>query len=226
MSYTFSKTIDEGSEATAVGAGDTNITGPDKSFARGLSRFDTRHRFVFSGSYLLPIFRDRTDLLGKTLGGWTFSAVVRIASGTPFTVIDTNAGANVDSNFDGFSENRPVIVDNSVNHRTIDNVATSVDDLPKGAFRRATPADSISSLVGRNTFFGDGARTIDIGLYKSFAIAGSAAISLRFEVYNLLNRTQFGFPNNDISSATFGQITGTANAYSPRTLQAAVRISL
>jgi hypothetical protein len=225
-SYTYSHAIDEGSEATFVGAGDTNFTGPDKTFARGNSRFDTRHRFVFSGSYLLPIFRGRTDLLGSVLGGWTFSAVVRIASGTPFTVIDTNVGANVDINFDGFSENRPVIVDNSVNHRTIDNPGTSVNDLPNSAFRRATPADPVSSLVGRNTFFGDGVRTIDVGLYKSFSIAAGVGVSFRFEVYNLLNRTQFGFPANDISRSTFGQIVGTATQYSPRTLQAAVRISI
>ena len=157
------------------------------------------------------------------LGGWTFSAVFRWASGTPFTVIDSGLG---DINFDGFSENRPVIVDNTVNHRTIDAPGRSVDDLPKGAFRRATPADPVSSLVGRNTFYGDGVRTIDVGLYKSFPIAGSAAVSLRFEIYNLLNRTQFAFPDNNFNNATFGQILGTANQYNPRTLQAAVRISL
>ena len=111
-------------------------------------------------------------------------------------------------------------------NRTIDDPGRSVDDLPKGAFRRATPADPVSSLVGRNTFYGDGVRTIDVGLYKSFPIAGSAAVSLRFEIYNLLNRTQFAFPDNNFNNATFGQILGTANQYNPRTLQAAVRISL
>lgn len=221
-SYTFSKAIDEGSEATFVGTGDTNITGPDKNFARGLSRFDTRHRFVFSGSYLLPIFRDRTDLLGSVLGGWTFSAVVRIASGTPFTVIDTGEG---DINFDGFSENRPVIVDNSVNHHTIDNPNTSQQELPATAFRRGTPADNVSSLVGRNTFFVDSTRTVDVGLYKSFLIS-PVSVNLRFEVYNLFNRTQFGFPVNNLNLSNFGQIVSTANGYSPRTLQAAVRISI
>ena len=57
-------------------------------------------------------------------------------------------------------------------------------------------------------------------------IAGSAALNLRFEIFNLLNRTQFAFPDNNFNNATFGQILGTANQYSPRTLQAAVRISL
>ncbi len=222
MSYTYSLAIDEGSEATFVGTGDTNITGPDKNFARGLSRFDTRHRFVFNGSYLLPIFRARRDLLGTLLGGWTFSAVVRIASGTPFTVIDTGEG---DINFDGFAENRPVIVDNTVNRRTIDDPNTSVNDLPRDAFRRGTPADPVSSLVGRNTFFVDGTRTVDIGLYKAFPIFSTASLSLRFEVYNLFNRTQFGFPVNNLNVLNFGQIVSTATQYSPRTLQGAVRVS-
>ena len=119
-----------------------------------------------------------------------------------------------------------MLTDNTVNHRTIDDPGTSLADLPKGAFRRASPADPVSSLVGRNTFYGDGVRTIDIGLYKSFPFFGGSAVNLRFEVYNLLNRTQFGFPVNDFNAANFGQIVGTATQYSPRTLQAAVRISI
>ena len=44
--YTFSKSTDTTSEATFVGAGDTNQNGPNKQFAKGLSRFHTPHRFT------------------------------------------------------------------------------------------------------------------------------------------------------------------------------------
>ncbi len=55
--------------------------------------------------------------MGQAFGGWQFSAVVKFAKGTPFTVTTTA----LDLNFDGFSESRPVLLDpsilgNSVNH--------------------------------------------------------------------------------------------------------------
>ena len=54
-SYTWSLTEDTTSEATSVGAGDSNILGPDDRFSRGYGRFHTPHRFTFNGSYRLPI---------------------------------------------------------------------------------------------------------------------------------------------------------------------------
>lgn len=217
MSYTWSKAIDNVSEATDVGAGDSNQTSPDESFARGLSRFGTRHRFTFNGSYLLPIFSERKDLVGTLLGGWRFAAVVKIASGTPFTVTDSTWTA-----FYGFAW-RPVLVDGSVNGRTVDDPNASKDQLPASAFRRRTPADSDRDLVGRNTFFTDGIRNLDLGLYKSFRLAWDHQLTVRVEVYNVFNRVQFGIPVNDFNSTNFGALNSTLN--SPRTLQLAARYS-
>ena len=218
-SYTFSKAIDNVSEATSVGAGDTNLNPADEKFARGLSRFDTRHRFTFFGAYALPIFRDRRDLLGTLLGGWQFSTVIKLASGTPFTVIDTGAG---DAAIYGYTR-RPVLVNPSVNGNTVDDAATSQQQLPGSGFRRATPNDPPETLVGRNTFFSDGVKTVDVGLYKAFPTFSGQEVVLRLEVYNLFNRTQFGIPVNDIAAANFGQIVVTSIGYSPRTVQLGLR---
>ena len=57
-SYTRSRSLDTTSEATFVGAGDSNQQGPDSRFAKGYSRFHTPHRFSFNGSYLLPFWRE------------------------------------------------------------------------------------------------------------------------------------------------------------------------
>ena len=86
-SYTRSRSLDTTSEATFVGAGDSNQQGPNAAYAKGYSRFHTPHRFSFNSTYLLPFMRDRRDLLGYVLGGWQVSGVVRLTSGTPFTVI-------------------------------------------------------------------------------------------------------------------------------------------
>jgi hypothetical protein len=218
MNYTFSKAIDQGSEATFVGTGDTNILGPDKRFARGLSRFHTPHRFTFNGSWQLPIFRSREDALGKALGGWTLAAVVKLAHGTPFTVIDTGVG---DLNFDGFSENRPIVLDPSILGRTVNDPDRGPEQLPREAFRRATVADFGGHIVGRNTFYGDGVRNVDLGVYKSFGLARGHKLQTRLEVYNAFLRTQFSFPNPDLASVNFGRVLGQQNG--PRTLQLTLR---
>jgi hypothetical protein len=215
--YTWSKALDDTSEATAVGAGDTNLLGADKSFARGLSRFHTPHRFTFNGTWRLPLFRDRKDWMGDVLGGWQLSAVVKIAHGTPFTVIDSTGG---DINWDGFREDRPVILDPAILGRTITGVGTSQEQLPASAFRRATPEDN-GKLVGRNTFYADGVRNVDLGLMKSFGMPTHDRLLLRLNVFNALNRRQWSFPNADFASANFGRITSQFN--SPRTLQLEAR---
>jgi hypothetical protein len=219
VSYTWSKAIDDTSEATFVGAGDTNALGPDKAFGRGLSRFHTPHRFTFNGTWRLPIFRDRKDLVGSVLGGWQLSAIVKIAHGTPFTVIDTGGG---DLNFDAFSENRPVILDPSILGTDVDDIGTSLQDLPRSAFRRGTATEEdYRQLVGRNTFFKDGVRNVDLGLVKSFAMPMDSRLMLRLNVFNALNRREWAFPNTDFASASFGAITSQFNA--PRTLQIEAR---
>jgi hypothetical protein len=220
MSYTRSRSEDTTSEATFVGAGDSNQLGPNARFARGLSRFHTPHRFAFNGSYELPFWKDRRDVLGYVLGGWQVSGVVRLTAGTPFTVIQTG----LDLDFDGFAEGRPVLVDPSVLGRTISNPATSRDLLPITAFRPYQVGDSLDSVVGRNTFFGDGLKTMDLGVYKNFPIGGRRSFSVRIEAYNVFDAVQFAFPALNVSTpATFGTITGLNGLYIPRTIQLAFR---
>ena len=222
-SYTRSRSQDTTSEATFVGTGDSNQQGPNVAFAKGYSRFHTPHRFAFNGSYLLPFWQDRRDLIGYALGGWQVSGVLRLTSGTPFTVIQTG----LDLDFDGFAEGRPVLLDPSILGRTINNPANSRDLLPFSAFRPYAVGDSLESVVGRNTFFGDGLKTMDFGLYKNFSLSRTRTFSVRIEVFNLFDAVQYAFPNQSISVANaatvFGTITGNHGLYIPRTMQLGFR---
>src|SRR6266542_797089 len=218
--YTFSKAIDTTSEATAVGAGDTNQTGNDARSARGLSRFHTPHRFTFYGTYYLPSLTEQNAFVRQTLGGWRISTVLKLAKGTPFTVTTTG----LDLNLDSFSETRPVLLDPSVLGRSISNPATSTTDLPRSAFRALTIADLNSSLVGRNTFFVDGIQNVDIGISKTFSLPWEGhRLTVRADLFNAFNHVQFGFPSSDIGNANFGAITGLATQYSPRTVLFSLR---
>lgn len=221
--YTWSKSIDTTSEATDVGvaSGDTNQTGNISRNARGLSLFHTPHRFTFYGTYRLPFFKGRKDVLGQTLGGWQVATVVKFAAGTPFSVRNT---AGVDLNFDSFIESRPVIIDPSILGRGVDHPSTSRDALPRSAFRAATLADFGNGIVGRNTFFRDGQKVVDIGISKFFDMPWEGhRVMLRADLFNAFNHPWYGTPVTDIAATNFGAITGNNALYTPRIIQVALR---
>ncbi|HSE16192.1 MAG TPA: TonB-dependent receptor [Pyrinomonadaceae bacterium] len=218
--YTFSKAIDTTSEATFVGAGDSNQTGNDARSARALSRFHTPHRFTFFGTYRTPWFSNDRGLAGQILGGWQFSTVVKLAKGTPFTVVTTG----VDLNLDGFSESRPILLNPAVLGRSVADPATATISLPSSAFRSLTIADMGASILGRNTFFGDGVRNIDFGIFKNFPMPWEGhRLTLRADMFNAFNHVQYGFPTTDITNANFGRILGLGTLYAPRTIQFSLR---
>ena len=82
--YRWSKSIDtlsfEGPGAV------TNQTNPgDLSSERGPSDYDVRHLYHLSGIWDLPIFRTRTDWVGRLLGGWQINGIWTKHSGLPWT---------------------------------------------------------------------------------------------------------------------------------------------
>ncbi|HEX6623432.1 MAG TPA: hypothetical protein VF064_06945, partial [Pyrinomonadaceae bacterium] len=222
MSYTFSKSMDTTSEATALGtAGDTNQNGNSSRTSRGLSLFHTPHRFTFYGTYRLPFFAGRRDFLGQTLGGWQLSVVTRLAAGTPFTV--TN-GTGVDLNFDGFAEVRPVIIDPSILGNGVDRPSISQMQLPRAAFRAPTLNDFGNGIIGRNTFHRDGQKITDIGITKYFEMPFEGhRLMVRADMFNAFNHVWYGVPVADIANTNFGRITGTHPLYQPRIIQIALR---
>lgn len=221
VTYTFSKAIDSGSEATATGGGDINIFPPEyDDYKTGLSRFDTRHRLTMTGTYRLPFFRDRQGFLGAVLGGWQLSTVLRMASGTPFTITDTGA---VDIDFDGVSNQRPIVVDPKyAGGWHVNDPDTSQQEMPLSAFRRATPDDDFADLIGRNTYYTDGREQLDVGISKNIRAVGSTVV-LRFDVFNVTDRVTWGVPVTDIANANFGRIVSTHPDYIPRTFQVGLR---
>ncbi|HEU4510385.1 MAG TPA: carboxypeptidase regulatory-like domain-containing protein [Pyrinomonadaceae bacterium] len=218
--YTWSKAIDTTSEATFVGAGDSNQNGNNAREARALSRFHTPHRFTVYGTYRLPFFSAQKGVLGQAFGGWQFSAVMKLAKGTPFTVTTTA----LDLNFDGFSESRPVLLDPSILGNSVNHPSTSRDALPRAAFRALTTNDFNTPILGRNTFFLDGTKTVDFGIAKVFRMPWEGhRIMLRADMFNAFNHVQYGFPSALISNTNFGAITGVATSYLPRNVLVSLR---
>jgi hypothetical protein len=96
-SYTFSKTIDNASEAFSSLSGSAALfnlaQNPfDLSRAeRGLSSYDYPHVLGLLWVYDLPYRHQQSGLLGHLLGGWQINGTYRYTSGQPWTVVQ-NAG--------------------------------------------------------------------------------------------------------------------------------------
>jgi hypothetical protein len=64
---------------------------------------------------------------------------------------------------------------------------------------------------------------IDFAASKYFAMPWpDGRLELRFEAFNLLNRTNFGAPNGNRSAGGFGTITST---FDPRQIQLGVKLN-
>ncbi len=88
--YTFSRTIDNASEIFSTGGGGQGVADPQQFFnstsgERGLSAFHQKHNFTTNFVAELPFYKDQQGLVGKLLGGYQVSGVLRIGSGRPYT---------------------------------------------------------------------------------------------------------------------------------------------
>jgi hypothetical protein len=247
-SYTWSKNIDTGSEATFVGAGDTNFAISDQQTAkslRGLSRLDQPHRFVLVSTYELPFFKTETGALGRLLGGWQVNGISTFAAGNPVTVV-----LGYDLNGDGIAGDRPWLTDLSALGKSFDNArinpATghqySMDGIPSSAFfPTATnasawpwyPGSGYVASAGRNIFRVQGQNNFDVAFVKNTRLFGREhphQLQFRAEMFNIFNRVQFDVPNLTLVDTgvagyrinpNFGRISAQRN--SPRNMQMMLR---
>ena len=74
--YTYSKSMDQNSQSGNGVQDNTNTAG-----SYGLSDFDVRHHFVFSGIWTLPFHGNRLK------EGWLFADVTQIQGGNPLNVV-------------------------------------------------------------------------------------------------------------------------------------------
>jgi hypothetical protein len=99
-----------------------------------------------------------------------------------------------------------------------------VQELPRAAFRTLAVTDFGTPILGRNTFFGDGVKNVDLSLVKNFLLPWeNHRFSLRADFFNAFNHVQYGFPTGDITNVNFGRILGTATQYAPRSVQVSLR---
>jgi hypothetical protein len=193
VAYTLGKSEDTSGEHLATPASFPQDASNLEAW-RGPSDYDIRHRLV---AHAVAEWR------GFVLSGiWTYR------SGRPFTV--TQSGNNVGQLATGL----PDRVGDGEGQRTVDSW---FDPSAFRPVRSGTFGDS-----GRNILRGPDWKTLDLSLQKRFSLAGDLAATLRWDVFNVFDRANFGIPDANISSRTVGTITSLAG--DPRTMQLSARI--
>ena len=178
----------------------------------GPAFFDARHIFSLAGSYELPFGRERqfggdwNRALDAVAGGWSASFAVTAHSGYPITVQNS-----VRRSLQGTrSAEWPDLIGDPVpSNQSLTNW------INRDAF--AIPALGTFGNAGVGVLRAPGYWNVDLSISKRFATVGRQYLLFRGEMFNALNHPNFGPPNRDIQSTTFGTITSTVG--DPRVIQ-------
>jgi hypothetical protein len=197
LSYTFSKSIDMGSDAersaTSYGA-IQNVWNP--SLSRGVSDFDTRHLITVDWAYQLPFGTGKAVLgnsnkLGNAIwGGWQWAGLSRWTSGLPFSLIEPGWTTNWELQAWAVTT-APVKIRKHVEGglpQVFDNISAISEGVTAGSpIRLPYPGEAGM----RNNFRGDGVFNVDSSLTKGWNITEGSKLKFAWEVFNVTNAIRF-----------------------------------
>jgi len=222
-SYVFSKLFSDAETAaiSSLGAMDHY----NRRLEKGLSGDDQTHLFRNAFSYELPWGKGRPHAMNGAkdalLGGWGISAFMNYESGTPMGV-----GPGISPIG---TSNRPFVTSYTNWRASYTGKFDPFRDVwwDRAAFQQGISTERLNSEFGNATRLNPKARTPwilneNLTVSKKFTVGERVRATLRWESFNLLNRTRWGGPNSTITAATFGLIRNQANT--PRQMQIALKV--
>ena len=235
-SYTFSRSIDDGSfpglDTSAIVGNQLAARGN-----RGLSDFDRTHRFTGYFMWDVPEFRfAHNSTAGRLLTShWHVSGIVTVMSGLPIDLFDAGGGSLY-----GLAGARPNWAPGANRRGALSNIppgysfnpaAFVSDEVPPGqAIPSAHDATALApeggtdlGNVGRNLLRGPSQSNIDVSMAKRFSLTESKDLEFHADFFNLLNYANRDNPVSDIGVADFGRIVSFSS--SPRIVQLSLKFN-
>lgn len=236
-SYTLSSSVDTTQASTFFSDATNGTTSalPEyvPGYNKGPSDFDSRHVLVMNATWELPFARGAGGVAGALLDGWRVSGIWNMRSGNPLTVfVQSNRSRSQwnPSRGPGIGQDRP---DYAPGYGPGNAVLGRPDQwFDPNAFA-LQPAGTFGN-TGRGDFRGPNLRTLDMSLTRNIAwarLGPVGGLELRVEVFNVLDRANFGAPTltafagtaaTEQPFATFGRISSTVT--SARQVQVGVRV--
>jgi outer membrane receptor protein involved in Fe transport len=194
----------------------------DESTGSGPSSFDTRHRFVLSGTYDLPFGEERRwltqGMAAHVFGGWQFTPVFQIQTGQPLTA---TLSGNFSNSGQSASDRPNVIGDPNANapHTPQQWFDTSVFQVPAASGQAGATYSFGNEEPG--IIRGPGLKQFDASIVRTLKL-NDVQLQIRAEIFNVFNTVNWGLPAVVANTATFGSIT---TARDPRITQLSLKLS-
>ncbi|WP_238398585.1 carboxypeptidase-like regulatory domain-containing protein [Edaphobacter sp. 12200R-103] len=208
VAYTWSKVM-QYNQASALGG--------NTAYEYARAPFDVPQNFAFSGSYQLPVGRNRKYLnntnsfVNAVIGGWQAQTILVVRSGTPYTPVVSSDRANT-----GVGSQRPNINPAGCTAGFERTLKTWFD---KSCYKVADVYTY--GQVRANTLRAGTYNQFDGSVFKNFAMPHESTLSFRAEFFNFPNTVSFNAPNATVDANAGGQVTSTSNTQ--RSIQFAVK---
>jgi hypothetical protein len=229
-SYTWSHSLDNGSDPIAPGAGNNFL--PRNSFnlgpEYGNSDFDVRQRGTLAATYSLPVGIGSAHLnhglAGHIFEGLQLSGIQQAQTGLPFDLRGTTDSLHTDA------ADRPELVGEPYPSGRGTIVASGKITGPAlTAFANEPYGQSVS--IHRNKFYGPGLVDTDLVFQKTQTLYEQVKLVFRAESYNVFNHPNLNSPSPTsltIDSPTFGvsqsEVSQNDNTTGSRQIQGAVKV--
>ncbi len=195
--YTWSKNLDMNSGLTVAQA----LNQPQMISNRnnlpldwGPAALNVTHQSSMSVTYDLPFGKNLTGFSGKVLGGWQVNGIATLLTGFPFTPL---LGSNRSGDGNTRNPDRPNLNPNFTGPVILGNQTQWYNP---AAF--LVPNAGTFGNLGRGTYNGPGLAEVDMSVFKNTALSERFKLQFRAEIFNLLNRANFGTPNATVFSGT------------------------
>jgi hypothetical protein len=199
LGYTLGRANDDVSDVFEL-AGAPALPQNSLNFAGewGPANFDVRHRLGYSFLFNPP--RSKYKLTRSLADGLQVISTGTWQTGQPFTV-NSIFDINLDGNLtDRLDTTEGLVVTGDRRQPLKLNVANPLSLLaPFGRDGR----------IGRNTFRAGSVLDLNLSVVKRLKIASTQNLSLRVDVFNFINRANFGVPVRWLEAPGFGQATTT-----------------
>ena len=209
----------------------------------GRAQLDRRHIFTANYIYELPWFDKRHDFVGNVLGGWQISGITTYQTGIPFTPTFSGydpaglgflgpsaSGGRPDQYGDPYVAGPVMANPDPRCHSTISQGGIAADQVHtfdtwynRCAFQTLAQGSGVGPFpgtAGRGVIEGPSVFRTDLTLAKNIRFTESMRLQLRWEVYNVFNKTNFSSFGAVQSASTAGIVNGFRD---PRTMQFGIK---
>lgn len=212
LAYTWSHEIDHVANDLNTASNPFNL-----AYDRGSGFYDRRHIFNASFVYNLPFFAHSTNgVLHSVLGGWQFSDITIIETGSPVNSGNGIIYTGTDTlGLGGGTRNRPNQVAAVRYPKTVNAWFTTSSFGNPVAPWNGGPNQGFGN-ARKDAVYGPGLFNFNMSLFKTINLTERMKFEFRLETFNTFNHTEFNAINFNSADANFGHVTST---YDPRILQ-------